>query len=125
VLRVECTRCDHKGRYSVAKLIEKPRGHASGLFLRLADSTLARADPIFLGMLRHIRGQNRVTKHLLDENDVLLLLNEVVDRAGGQAAWARQSGIDRTLLNQVLRGKRRLTPTIIQARANQLASKGK
>jgi hypothetical protein len=23
VLRVECTRCDRKGRYSVAKLIEK------------------------------------------------------------------------------------------------------
>ena len=24
VLRVECTRCDRKGRYSVAKLIENP-----------------------------------------------------------------------------------------------------
>jgi DNA-binding phage protein len=56
-----------------------------------------------------------VTKHLLDENDVLRLLHEVVDRAGGQSAWARQSGVDRAQLNQVLRGKRRLPPTIIKA----------
>jgi DNA-binding transcriptional regulator YdaS (Cro superfamily) len=56
-----------------------------------------------------------MTRHLLDENDVLRLLREVVDRAGSQSAWARRSGIDRTLLNQVLRGKKRLPPTIIQA----------
>jgi hypothetical protein len=62
-----------------------------------------------------ILGANRVTKHLLDENDVLRLLHEVVDRAGSQSAWARRSGVDRTQLNGVLRGKRRLSPTIIQA----------
>ena len=33
VLRVECTRCDRKGRYSVAKLIEK---HGRSLRLVLA-----------------------------------------------------------------------------------------
>jgi hypothetical protein len=67
-------------------------------------------------MLRkRIRGAKRVTKHLLDENDVLRLLHEVVDRAGGQSAWARRSGVDRAFLNQVLRGKRPLPPTIIQA----------
>jgi plasmid maintenance system antidote protein VapI len=58
---------------------------------------------------------DRLTKHLLDENDVLRLLHEVVDRAGSQSAWARRSGVDRTQLNNVLRGKRRLSPTIIQA----------
>ena len=56
-----------------------------------------------------------MTKHLLDENDVLRLLNEVVDRAGGQSAWARQTGVNRVHLNKVLRGKRPLTRTILQA----------
>jgi hypothetical protein len=69
----------------------------------------------FAILRKRIRRANRVTKHLLDENDVLRLLNEVVDRAGGQSAWARRSGVDRPLLNQVLRGKRPLPPTIIQA----------
>ena len=62
-----------------------------------------------------ILGANRVTKHLLDENDVLRLLHEVVDRAGGQSAWARRSGVNRVHLNKVLRGKRPLTRTILQA----------
>ena len=56
-----------------------------------------------------------MTKRFLDEKDVLRLLHEVVDRAGGQSAWARRSGVDRTYVNQVLRGKRPIPPTIIQA----------
>jgi DNA-binding transcriptional regulator YdaS (Cro superfamily) len=56
-----------------------------------------------------------VTKHLLDENDVLRLLHEVVDRAGGQSAWARRPGVDRATHNQVLRGKRHLPPAIMHA----------
>jgi DNA-binding phage protein len=56
-----------------------------------------------------------VTKHLLDENDVLRLLREDVDRAGGQTAWARRSGIDRAHLNRVLKGQRPLSPNITQA----------
>jgi hypothetical protein len=76
-----------------------------------------------------------VTKHLLDENDVLraercrggrgiscilsvdrfLRLHEVVDRAGGQSAWARQTGVDRVHLNKVLRGKRPFTRSVLQA----------
>jgi DNA-binding transcriptional regulator YdaS (Cro superfamily) len=56
-----------------------------------------------------------VTKHLLDETDVLRLLHEVVDKAGGQSAWARRSGVDRATVNQVLRGKLPLPPTIMQA----------
>jgi hypothetical protein len=52
---------------------------------------------------------------LLDDKDVLRLLREDVDRAGGQSAWARRSGIDRTHLSRVLKGKRPLSPTIVQA----------
>jgi DNA-binding phage protein len=60
-------------------------------------------------------GANRVTKHFLDENDVLRLLREEVDRAGGQSAWARRSGIDRVYLNRVLNGKRPLPLRIVKA----------
>jgi DNA-binding transcriptional regulator YdaS (Cro superfamily) len=56
-----------------------------------------------------------VTKHLLDENDVLRLLREDVDKAGGQSAWAKRTGTDRPYLNQVLKGKRPIGPTILQA----------
>ena len=52
---------------------------------------------------------------LLDEKVVLRLLREDVDKAGGQSAWARQTGVDRVHLNKVLRGKRPLTRTILQA----------
>jgi DNA-binding phage protein len=65
---------------------------------------------------RRAKGAKRVPiKHLLDENDVLRLLHEVVDRAGGQSAWARRSGVDRGNLNQVLTGRRRLPPAIMRA----------
>jgi hypothetical protein len=60
-------------------------------------------------------GATRVTKHFLDENDVLRLLHEEVDRAGGQSAWARRSGVDRVYLNRVLNGKRPLSPRIVKA----------
>ena len=53
-----------------------------------------------------------MTKHLLDETDVLRLLHE---GAGSQSAWARRSGVNRSQLNHVLSGKRRLSPRIIQA----------
>ena len=56
-----------------------------------------------------------MTKHLLDETDVLRLLHEVVEGAGSQSAWARRSGVNRSQLNHVLSGKRRLSPRIIQA----------
>ena len=42
VLRVECTRCDRKGRYSVAKLIEKHgRGVARDAKRRLSQAVCA------------------------------------------------------------------------------------
>jgi len=61
------------------------------------------------------RRKGRRAKRLLDENDVLQLLNEVIGGAGGQSAWARQTGVDRVQLNKVLRGKRPVTRKILQA----------
>jgi DNA-binding phage protein len=52
---------------------------------------------------------------LLNESDVLRLLREEVDRAGGQSAWARRSGIDRVHLNKVMNGERPLSPSIVKA----------
>jgi hypothetical protein len=56
-----------------------------------------------------------VTKHLLDENDVLRLLQKVVDRAGGQSAWARRSGSTALASTRCLEENGPLPPTIIQA----------
>jgi hypothetical protein len=86
-----------------------------GSLLRLADSTLARGLFYLLGHVAAIRGADRVAKHLIDKGDVLRLLHQVVERAGSQSAWAKQSGVDRPLLNQVLKGKRPLPPTILKA----------
>jgi DNA-binding phage protein len=61
------------------------------------------------------RRKGRRAKCLLDEKDVLQLLNEVIDRAGGQSAWAKRTGVDRVGLNKVLRGRRPLNSKILQA----------
>jgi DNA-binding phage protein len=52
---------------------------------------------------------------LLDEEMVLGDLAEIVRNSGGQAEWARQTGVDRSTLNQVLRGRRAPTEQIIDA----------
>ena len=79
------------------------------------DSTRPWAGTIVWPYCVSVFGGKQVTKHLLDENDVLRLLREDVDRAGGQSAWARRSGIDRVHLNRVLKGQRPLSPNITQA----------
>ena len=56
-----------------------------------------------------------MTKYLLDEKDVLRLLREDVNKAGDQSAWARRTGVNRSYLNRVLKGKKKLGPTIVQA----------
>jgi DNA-binding phage protein len=38
--------------------------------------------------------------------DVLALLRRDIDRVGSQAEWARQTGIDRSMINLVLNGQR-------------------
>jgi DNA-binding phage protein len=52
---------------------------------------------------------------VLDDNDVLERLRLSVKRAGGQSAFARQTGMDRTHLNHVLNGKRLPSGSIIDA----------
>jgi DNA-binding phage protein len=47
--------------------------------------------------------------------DVISLLRSEVKRAGGQAEWARQTGISRTMLNKVLNGHKLPAMTIIAA----------
>ena len=51
----------------------------------------------------------------LDDKDVVEQLRLRVKRAGGQSAFARQTGVDRTHLNHVLNGRRLPSWTIIDA----------
>jgi DNA-binding phage protein len=52
---------------------------------------------------------------VLDDNDVVECLRSSVKMAGGQSAFARQTGIDRTHLNHTLTGKRLPSWSIIDA----------
>ena len=45
-------------------------------------------------------------KQWLDDEDVIRLLEVEVERAGGQTAFARLSGLNRNYLNQILGGRR-------------------
>ena len=52
---------------------------------------------------------------VLKEKEIVRLLRAEVKKAGGQGAWAKRAGIERTLVNKVLRGKRRPPKSIIRA----------
>ena len=52
---------------------------------------------------------------VFDDDDVLKLLHSSVKSAGGQSAFARQTGVDRAVLNHVLTGKRLPTSSILKA----------
>jgi hypothetical protein len=52
---------------------------------------------------------------ILEVEDVVRLLRSEVSRAGGQVAWAKETGISRTVLNTVLKGHRLPTKRIISA----------
>ena len=52
---------------------------------------------------------------VLDDKDVVDRLRSIVEKAGGQSAFARQKGLDRTHLNHVLNGKRLPSWSIIGA----------
>jgi DNA-binding phage protein len=52
---------------------------------------------------------------VLDDKDVVERLRSIVKRAGGQTAFARQTGVDRTYLNHLLTGKRLPTSSILRA----------
>jgi DNA-binding phage protein len=56
-----------------------------------------------------------MAKDFLEIEDVMDLLRSEIKQAGGQSAWARSTGIDRTRLNKTLNGQKPPTKTIIKA----------
>ena len=52
---------------------------------------------------------------LLDLEDVMSLLRLEIERAGGQTAWSRKTGVHRTTVVKVLMGLRPVTKSIIRA----------
>ncbi len=52
---------------------------------------------------------------MVDNKAIVCLLRSEVKRAGGQSSWAKREGIDRTMVNSVLRGRRLPTEKIIRA----------
>jgi DNA-binding phage protein len=56
-----------------------------------------------------------VAKHFLELEDVMDLLRSEIKQAGGQSAWARRSGINRSTLNKTLNGQKPPTKTIFKA----------
>jgi DNA-binding phage protein len=53
--------------------------------------------------------------HIFEIKDVVRLLRSEVKRAGGQAAWASKTGLNRIVVNKVLNGKTSPTKKIIKA----------
>jgi hypothetical protein len=54
-------------------------------------------------------------KDVLEVKDVIALLREHAERAGGQAPWSRKMGLDKTTVNRVLAGRKKLPLSIIDA----------
>jgi DNA-binding phage protein len=52
---------------------------------------------------------------IFDKKDVARLLRSEVKRAGGQSAWARKTGIERTYLTKVLAGQKPPSKRILYA----------
>ena len=52
---------------------------------------------------------------MFDDDDVVKLLQSRVEAAGGQSAFARQTGVDRAHLNRVLKGMRAPTVSLLDA----------
>jgi DNA-binding phage protein len=51
----------------------------------------------------------------LEHEDVMRLLRSEVERAGGQAQWAKRVGVNREALNKMLALARPLTKRVIKA----------
>jgi hypothetical protein len=54
-------------------------------------------------------------RRVFERDDVVRLLRLEVERAGGQAAWAKETGNSRAVVNKVLHGQRPPTKKIIDA----------
>ena len=53
--------------------------------------------------------------HVFDEDDVVHLLRAAVEREGGQSAFAKRHGINRTYVNMILNGKRSVGKFVAKA----------
>jgi hypothetical protein len=67
------------------------------------------------GRIEEGREQMSRLVRVLDDKDVIELLHSSVKKAGGQVAFAHETGVDRAHLNMVLNGKRPPTWSIIDA----------
>lgn len=56
-----------------------------------------------------------MSQHLLDADEVVSLLAQEVESVGGQSEWARRTGVDRSILNRILRRRRPLTESVVKA----------
>jgi hypothetical protein len=59
-------------------------------------------------------GKNRA-KPLLTDNDVMKLLRTAIATTGSQRAWAMASGVDRPVINGILKGTRGFQPKVLLA----------
>ena len=64
--------------------------------------------------LLSIAGDLGISARVFNENEVRQLLRAAVERAGTQVAFAKRYGIDRTHLNQVLKGKSRVSGSVLK-----------
>jgi len=62
-----------------------------------------------------IERARRSDTHLLSQDDVLKLLRSRVKSLGGQVAFSKQMGVERTYLNTVLNGRKGIGPSIMEA----------
>jgi plasmid maintenance system antidote protein VapI len=58
---------------------------------------------------------------IFEPEDVVSLLRFEVQQAGSQLAWAKKAGVDRPTLNNILNGRKPITPSIIGALGLRIA----
>ena len=57
----------------------------------------------------------RSAVHILEPEDVVRLLQSEVEKAGGQNAWAKKNGLDRSRVNRVIHHAMPPTEKMLQA----------
>lgn len=58
---------------------------------------------------------------IFEPEDVVSLLRFEVQQTGSQLAWAKKAGLDRPTLNNILNGRKPITPSIIRALGLRIA----
>jgi hypothetical protein len=52
---------------------------------------------------------------VFEEHEVVRLLSAAINREGGQTAFAKRHGLDRSSVNMILRGKKRVNDSVAAA----------